>query len=124
MAALLDDTLLFARRDAERERTPERIALPDELAAFAALREEMGDPVTLAPVPDLAISAERIAFRRMLANLIDNAVRHGAHVRIAAHGEDEGVVIAVEDDGPGIPADALTRLRSEEHTSELQSLMR
>jgi signal transduction histidine kinase len=44
--------------------------------------------------------------RRLVANLVDNAVRHAAStvaVRLREH--DGEAVLEVEDDGPGIPAD-------------------
>ncbi|HYN29056.1 MAG TPA: ATP-binding protein [Dermatophilaceae bacterium] len=45
---------------------------------------------------------------QILANLVENAVRHGEHavrVRVApaARPDEEGVVLTVDDDGPGIP---------------------
>jgi len=38
-----------------------------------------------------------------LANLIDNAVKHGAQVAVSLHQDGGLVEVAVEDDGPGIP---------------------
>jgi len=51
-----------------------------------------------------------LALRRMLDNLVDNAVRYAgrARLRVAALGDE--VVLTVEDDGPGVPAHALERL--------------
>ena len=40
--------------------------------------------------------------RRAVANLVDNAVRYGAHVMVRLTSDSAGVCIAVEDDGPGI----------------------
>lgn len=45
--------------------------------------------------------------REMVANLIDNAIRYtpaGGHVTVSVGGWEGEAVIAVEDDGPGIPA--------------------
>jgi signal transduction histidine kinase len=111
MAALLDDTLLFARRDAEAAPKPQRIDIAAELSAIAGLRRDMGEAVELLPVPtSLTIQATPIALRRMLANLIDNGLRHGGQVTLSA-GEWEGrVKITVADNGPGVPEAALSRL--------------
>lgn len=56
--------------------------------------------------PALNASVRASAIRRALANLIDNAIAHGEHVRVTA-GRDGGgrIVISVEDDGPGIAED-------------------
>jgi two-component system osmolarity sensor histidine kinase EnvZ len=47
--------------------------------------------------------------RRCLGNLLDNARRHARHVWLAAErvvrGGGEAVLITVDDDGPGIPAE-------------------
>ena len=43
------------------------------------------------------------AFRRCLANLVDNACRYADWIGISVRRSDEMVEIAVEDDGPGIP---------------------
>ncbi|OHT21721.1 ATP-binding protein [Edaphosphingomonas haloaromaticamans] len=111
MAALLDDTLLLAKRDGRATPQPQRIDLATELAAIVALRVDMGDAVTLGAIPpDLAIEATPISLRRMLANLIDNGVRHGGHVSIEASADDQTVTISVADDGPGVPPETLQRL--------------
>jgi len=39
----------------------------------------------------------------VLANLIDNALKHGAKVAVRLSRDEHLVEIAVEDDGPGIP---------------------
>lgn len=48
-----------------------------------------------------------------VANLVDNAARHGAHrVRLQAHCSSGQQSIEVTDDGPGVTTEALTRLES------------
>ncbi len=48
-------------------------------------------------------SLRRGAMRRCLANLLQNAVRHGERVRLRVSRSKRWLVFAVEDDGPGIP---------------------
>jgi signal transduction histidine kinase len=51
------------------------------------------------------VAADRSALDRLLVNLIDNAVRYAkSRVTVAVAREGEWVVLAVTDDGPGIPA--------------------
>lgn len=45
------------------------------------------------------------AMRRALTNLVDNARRYGAHISLSAQAVPDGVVMMVDDDGPGIPPD-------------------
>ncbi|GAA1989204.1 sensor histidine kinase [Catenulispora subtropica] len=71
-----------------------------------------------------AVSADPDKLRQVLANLLENAVRHGGGtVTIEARAEDDrshpdslhtegvsSVAVAVSDEGPGIPEDQLTRV--------------
>lgn len=56
--------------------------------------------------PGLCVEGDRELLTQMLANLAENAIRHagdGARIEIALSGEPAGPVLAVADDGPGIP---------------------
>lgn len=51
---------------------------------------------------------DRVLLTELLGNLVDNAVRYNGHngnVIVRVVGEDEQVIVEVEDDGPGIPDD-------------------
>ncbi|GJD66414.1 sensor histidine kinase [Methylobacterium frigidaeris] len=65
------------------------------------------------PDEALTIPGDAIALREALANLIHNALKHGARGRLTVRvGRERGrVVVAVEDDGPGIPASEWARVR-------------
>ena len=111
MTALINDTLLLADRDSAPPGRAERIEVAHALAAIVEPHRELGEAVTLAPVPgDLAIAASPLALRRILDNLIANGLRHGDRVAISAHASGDMVDIVVEDDGPGVPPEALTQL--------------
>jgi two-component system osmolarity sensor histidine kinase EnvZ len=54
----------------------------------------------------------RLAVRRAIANLVDNALRYaGEPVEIEARRDDGDVVVEVRDRGPGIPAAEVERLK-------------
>jgi two-component system, OmpR family, osmolarity sensor histidine kinase EnvZ len=64
----------------------------------------------LATVPELPL--QRMAMRRVILNLVDNALRYGEReVGIAVRPEGHGVVLEVTDRGPGIPASEVERLK-------------
>jgi signal transduction histidine kinase len=46
----------------------------------------------------------------MLANLTDNALRYGAAAHISTAQRSDAVEIAIEDEGPGVPPEAVARL--------------
>jgi signal transduction histidine kinase len=111
MTALINDTLLLAERASAPPSRPERVEIAQALAAVMEAHGDLGEAVILAPVPrDLAIAATPLALRRILDNLIANGLRHGSAVTISAHASGETIDIVVEDDGPGVPAEALARL--------------
>ncbi len=65
-------------------------------------------------LPHLAATADTNRLEQVLANLVDNAIKYGhAQGTVTVGGritEDEKIEVFVQDDGPGIPAEALDRV--------------
>ena len=73
---------------------------------FAPVAEDEGRSLALRVAPALRIVGDRELLTQMLANLVENAIRHtarGAHIDIALSEEGGVPVLMVGDDGPGIP---------------------
>lgn len=70
----------------------------------SALARMHGSDLGCGPATGLRAFVDPAALRRALGNLIENAVRHAAHVTVAARRVPNSVVFEVADDGPGVPA--------------------
>jgi two-component system osmolarity sensor histidine kinase EnvZ len=104
MEHMIDEYLAFAR--GETGETPQSADLPALIAGVVAAAVRSGTTVEARIAPDLAVILRPNAFKRALANLIDNAAAHGDQVRVTAEPRlIGGVEIIVDDDGPGIPED-------------------
>ncbi|GJE37086.1 sensor histidine kinase [Methylobacterium persicinum] len=105
MTALIETSLGFAHGTAaEVGRSP--VDLADLVAAEVAEHEAQGTPITLAgdDIPDATVAGDAVALRRVIANLIGNAVKFGrSSVAVAVRRAGPACLVVVEDDGPGIP---------------------
>ncbi len=109
----VNDLLLFAR--AGREQQAAELSMQQLLTdAFQAVEgivaKQQGEITVRLPQPDLTILGNHSALTGALANLIHNALEHagpGAQIELAATPEAGGqyVVLAVSDQGPGVPED-------------------
>jgi signal transduction histidine kinase len=105
---LVDDLLDLARPDGVGPslRSLEPVDL-DDLVLRAARRVRDTGRVTLATseVGAVQVIGEAPRLERMVANLLDNAVRHAATaVTVGLHDHGDGMaLLVVDDDGPGIP---------------------
>lgn len=82
----------------------------DAVDLYAAQAEQQGRRITLTGGP-LALAADRDLLFQLFQNLLENALRHGAgEVSVDLAQTDETARIQVQDQGPGVPADALPRL--------------
>jgi signal transduction histidine kinase len=106
MIRLVDDLLVLARHDADK-----RAGSTDDLVDVSEVVHLVADrydgrvsvSVVLEPAPRLLVTGSRDDLRRVLDNLVDNAVRHArSSVEITAYGQGERVVVEVSDDGTGI----------------------
>lgn len=94
------------------ERNQESFQQVDVLAMVQAMADDaqdLGQPVTASG--DVAtLHLQPVAFKRVLSNLIGNALRYGqqAHVQVSSSaGSSDPVRITIDDQGPGIPPDQL-----------------
>jgi two-component system osmolarity sensor histidine kinase EnvZ len=112
MSALIGDTLLFAKSVERQSDLSGSTNAVTEVSAFLAARREMGDPVSGRDLPagPLVARMDPVAFRRILSNLTDNAIRYGGQAELSVRGEGGRVIIEVADRGPGIAADDLDRM--------------
>jgi signal transduction histidine kinase len=106
MQSLVDDLLLLAQADEHRSQPRRRPVDVDDLVLAQAhrLREAGTADVDTRGVSAARVAGDPSALRRMLRNLVDNAVRH-ARKRIGLTLYERGgwAVLHVDDDGPGVP---------------------
>lgn len=116
MTKLVDQLLLLAKLDADPALADEAVdvsrvvleTVSDARVAHPGHRWRMALP----PVPAVVLGDED-AIRRILLNLVGNAGHHtpqGTSVVVSVIVDDAGTSLRVEDDGPGIPPDALPTL--------------
>jgi two-component system, OmpR family, osmolarity sensor histidine kinase EnvZ len=111
MGQLLDDILLFARGDANLEQVVDIIDIKAATADYVQMRREAGDDVAFAAGDEpLRCRCAPLAFRRILANLIDNAIRYGTRARVVLRAEGDEALVTVTDDGPGVAPELIARL--------------
>lgn len=115
---VLAQLLMLARIDAAAARR----ALPEtDIAAIArdttaeAIPEatRFGHDLGYEGEDSLFAPADPVLCAELLTNLVDNAIRYAgprATITVRARATAEGPVLEVEDDGPGLPADAIPRL--------------
>jgi signal transduction histidine kinase len=105
MRDMLTETLSFAEGDASTDASTTfdlasiLISLCDEASDAGAQAEYHG--------PDhVTAFGKRTAIRRMVSNLIDNALRYGGVARVSLREDATDWIIDVADDGPGIPPES------------------
>ena len=114
MSALVEDLLTLARLDADdlRREPPGPVDLVPLLLGAAGRHGRDGVRVEVVgtdqPVPVYGV---RSALERMVANLVDNAVRHATScVEVGVDVGGDRVLVRVDDDGAGIPPEDRERV--------------
>jgi signal transduction histidine kinase len=117
LTRITNDLLLLARTD---DRILEPAAEPFDLSVAVAesistfcLAHPDATAIRSSLVPDLRVRAERDGCYRILANLLDNALRYGGpspRVAVTVTALDREGVVEVSDHGPGIATADLERI--------------
>jgi two-component system, OmpR family, osmolarity sensor histidine kinase EnvZ len=103
MERMIGGYLAFARGEGKEQAESVNLsAILDDVAAGA---RRAGTLLDLDVPADLTLKLRADAVRRAITNLVDNARRHARHVALAAVAQGRSVLVTVDDDGPGIPAD-------------------
>jgi signal transduction histidine kinase len=98
---LAADLLLLARLDAGERPADARV----DLAALAREAAEGRAGVSVRGEGAVRVAGSRGQLGRVLANLLDNAQRHArSAVEVSVRRDGDAVVVAVADDGEGVPA--------------------
>jgi len=107
MVHLLDDALLAVRGGAS--------ALEQEMIDWDDLVRDTAEPylrtgaaVSIDAPPHASaegayVIGDRLSLRRILANLIDNALKYGGHAEVSTRTDPTRILCFVDDAGPGIP---------------------
>lgn len=109
MDAMVAATLQFAR-----DETTAEVRRPTDVTALVqSIVDDMGDagmPVKMEPARPIVRDCRPNALKRAIRNLLDNAVKYGKAARAAIHETSAAIEITIDDDGPGIATQHLSRV--------------
>jgi signal transduction histidine kinase len=109
MDALIGQVLELLR-DAPLDEPARRLDLGDLLQAVLDDQTEHGGLSSLQAPPAAEILAPPLSLRRLLDNLVGNALRHGGRADVTLTAAADRWCVTIDDDGPGIAPDDVARL--------------
>lgn len=109
MDAMISATLAFVR-DTTRAGPRERLELSSLVESILDEAAETGSDARALPSDRLVVEGDPVALRRLVGNLVGNALKYGLRVRGRVFAEDGCAIVEIEDDGPGVPAIEIERL--------------
>lgn len=109
MEAMVASTLDFARGETAEEPT-ETVDLAATLESVCDNASDMGLPAEFDWPGRLVCDCRPLAMKRALANLIENAARYGGKAVVHARHAGTGIVVTIDDEGPGIPEDEMEKV--------------
>jgi signal transduction histidine kinase len=118
MQRLVDDLLDLSRIESGHwQPNPTRVdlaaAIGDTVTSIAPAARVKSIDLVVDVAPDATtVTADQLSVRQVLANLVENAVRHthAGSVTIFSRAERDAILIGVRDTGSGIPAEHLPRV--------------
>jgi signal transduction histidine kinase len=115
---LVDDLLALARLDEGVAPALREVELGPFLSGLASGHEGVTE---LGELPDETLRIDPDLIAQVVRNLLSNASRHagpGGRVVLSARADGAGLVVSVDDDGPGIPPQQRERVFDRFHRSE------
>jgi len=118
LSAMVDDLLALARADSGQQTLETEEFYINELLeeccrSASVLAVKRGVALTMTPQSDVQVRADLAMLRRMILNLLDNALKYtqpGGSVCADMIADDSEVRISVTDTGIGIPAEFTSRV--------------
>ncbi len=126
LSGIVDDLFTLARADAGQvplRATPLYLEelVTDTVRALTTLAARKQIELSVAAEEELPFTGDEALLRRMLTNLVDNAVKYtppGGRVRVSAGRADHRYRVTVSDTGPGIPLEHRDRIFERFHRVE------
>jgi signal transduction histidine kinase len=108
MDSMIAGVLAFARGEGRAVR--ERVDLAALVQSLADDLAGGGADVTVPEADPVEVEGDPLALRRLIGNLLDNAVKYGGGARCRVLARGGKALVLIEDEGPGIPVDQLETL--------------
>ncbi|MGE8178201.1 HAMP domain-containing sensor histidine kinase [Pseudomonas fluorescens] len=105
MQAMINSALEFFRDDARLEQATQ-FDLAELLQTLIDDYRDQSIDITFSGPPRLVYFGRPLGLKRVITNLLDNAIKYASEPAIELRQEDEQVIVRVLDRGPGIPADS------------------
>ena len=109
MQRMTEATLAFAREEASREET-RAVDLQALVESVAEDFSALGGDVAAAAGDRLAYPCRALSLKRALRNLVENALAYGHRARLHVERGTDGVLLHVDDAGPGVPEADMERV--------------
>jgi signal transduction histidine kinase len=109
MEAMVTAALDFLR-GMENSEPVQPVDIMSLLESLQADRQETGGSVQIEGGTAQPYRGRAQALKRCIGNLVENAIKYGRHARIVVEDSHGQLVLRIQDDGPGIPADQLGKV--------------
>ena len=100
--AMISGAMAFVR-DASDPVERKKLELVSLVESVADEMAETGQTVSMEGEGPVVIHGDPIGLRRLVTNLMDNAVKFAGHARARVYQSDGAAIVEVDDDGPGVP---------------------
>jgi len=106
---IADSAIRLVREEVSSD-PQEPVAIDGLVREIATELGDLGMPVKVHAMDEAEVVVAPFAMKRALRNLVINAATHGGGAEVGLRSSEKGTIIAIEDNGPGIPGALMDRV--------------